>query len=1029
MVQYVRKLLTVMVASLAWTASAAAQSTGRVAGRVIDEGSNGGIASATVQVVGSQLGASTRADGGFTITGVPTGAQRVRVTRLGFAPKEIAISVSNNETVTIQVALSPVAASISGVVVTGYGTQRREAITGAVATVKGDDANVGVIPNATGLLTGRVAGVNVIANSGDPGAGAQIRIRGGTSISGGNDPLYVIDGVPITNDATEVRGAGIGGSNSLPRNPLNLLNPSDIANITVLKDASATAIYGSRGANGVVLIETKKGSTSGASTLEYEGFAAASSRSNSLGLLTGSEYRSFVQEQVSAGRLPQSRLADLGTANTDWEDAIAQTGMTQNHNLSFSGGSQNTQYRASLNYLNQEGVVIANGLQRFQGRLNANHLALDGKLRLQLNLSSSRVDNDYLPFENTGGFEGGVFANMATFNPTFPVRGTSGQFFELGLGAQSVRNPVAIAEQILDQASTNRTLGNLSATYTIVPSLTASVTAGVDNSNGLRKTYWPRINPVGAGFGGRAFQNELGLQNQNLQTLMTWAPKFGSKMDFDIVGGYEFSEFTRTELGAEGRNFITDAFSFNNLGGGAVLQPPTSSRTDSRLVSFFSRANWGWNDKYFVTGVIRRDGSSKFGEGNKWAVFPAVSGAWRISSEDFLKNSTLISNLRLRAGWGLQGNQGVDPYASLILLEPNNGARYPIGDQVVTGVVPTRNANPLLKWEQTAQTNVALDFGLKNNKYTGTLEFYNKTTEDLLLTVLVPQPALVRDRLENVGSLKNRGFEGTFDAQLFQQKDFDLSSGVVLTVERNEVVSLGGSNFIVTASVSGQGQSGQNAQRILPGRPLGTFWGPEYVGLNAQGQQLFNKYTVTRDAKGVETGRTLNGTTTSPGGDDATVIGDANPAFSLGWRGNARWKKFDLSFLMRGEFGRDVFNNTSLIYGTKANVNQSRNFLRSALNDGQAISEPAIYSSRWIEDGSFFRLQNVTVGYAFNLPSGIRRGSTARLFLSGDNLLLFTPYSGYDPEVFVDAGLASRGIDYIAYPRARTFTTGVRVQF
>ncbi|MCU0633619.1 MAG: TonB-dependent receptor plug domain-containing protein, partial [Gemmatimonadaceae bacterium] len=404
MVQGVRKLLAVAVASLAWTVSAAAQSTGRIAGRVIDEGSSGPVASATVQVIGSQLGASTRADGGFTIIGVPTGAQRVRVTRLGFAPKEIAVTVNANETATVQVAMSPVAASISGVVVTGYGSQRREAITGAVATVKGDDANVGLIPNATGLLTARVAGVNVVSNSGDPGAGAQVRIRGGTSLSGGNDPLYVIDGVPLTNDATEAGGRGIGGTASLARNPLNSLNPSDIANITVLKDASATAIYGSRGANGVVLIETKKGSTTGISTLEYEGSAASATRANSLDFLDGAGYRSFVQGLVSTRALPQSRLADLGTANTNWEDALGRTGVTQNHNVSFSGGSQNTQYRASLNYLDQEGPVINNGLQRFQGRINANHLALDGKLRLQLNLTSSRVNNEYLPFENTGGF-------------------------------------------------------------------------------------------------------------------------------------------------------------------------------------------------------------------------------------------------------------------------------------------------------------------------------------------------------------------------------------------------------------------------------------------------------------------------------------------------------------------------------------------------------------------------------------------------------------------------------------------------
>ena len=388
-----------------------------------------------------------------------------------------------------------------------------------------------------------------------------------------------------------------------------------------------------------------------------------------------------------------------------------------------------------------------------------------------------------------------------------------------------------------------------------------------------------------------------------------------------------------------------------------------------------------------------------------------------------------FSDFRVRAGYGLQGNQAVAPYSSLILLEPSNGARYPFGGTVVTGVVPTRNANPLLKWEQTAQTSAAIDYAFANNRFSGTVEWYQKNTEDLLLTVSVPQPALVSTRLENVGKLKNTGFEASLDGTVISKGQFSLSSGVVLAVERNEVQDLGGRSFITTAGVSGQGQSGQNAQRIIPGKPLGTFWGPEFVGVNAAGKQEFNKYTVTRDASGRETGRTLSGKTTAPGGDDFTVIGDANPAFSLGLRSNTNWNKFDASWLWRAEMGRDVFNNTALVYANKANVLTNRNVLQSALGEADALTEPAIYSSRWIEDGSFFRLQNVTVGYTFRLPSAVMRGGTVRAFMSGDNLLLFTPYTGYDPEVYVDAGLASRGIDYLTYPRARTFTGGVRFTF
>ncbi|MEP7346982.1 MAG: SusC/RagA family TonB-linked outer membrane protein, partial [Gemmatimonadaceae bacterium] len=842
----------------------------------------------------------------------------------------------------------------------------------------------------------------------------------------------VIDGVPIQNDQTEATGIGIGGGAALARSPLNMINPSDIASITVLKDASATAIYGSRGANGVVLIETRKG-RSGGSSMEYEVYGAASTPASRLDFLTGSQYRALVQKEITAGNLPASRLADLGTANTDWESEITRTSFTQNHNLSFSGGSQNTTYRASLNYMDQQGVIISNGFKRYQARVNAFHDALQGRLQIGVNLTTSRTDNDYLPYENTGGFEGGVLANMAIFNPTNPVtvkNATTGltSFYETGTGRQSTRNPVALANQIIDVAQTNRTLGNVTSSYRLLSMLSTQFNVGIDRSSGVRQTYLPRISPVGAEFNGRARQVERDLTNLNLQSLLIFTPKIFEGQEIEVTGGYEYSKFDNGEFGAEGRNFSTDAFSFNNLGGGAVLTPPFSWREESRLVSFFARGNYGFKNRYFLTGVIRRDGSSRFGEGNKWAVFPAVSASWRLSEEAFMKNS-FFSDLRLRAGWGLQGNQAVSPYASLILLEPSNGARYPFGDNVVTGVVATRNANPLLKWEQTSQTSAAIDYAFMQGRFSGTVEYYKKNTTDLLLTVAVPQPALVSTRLENIGAVKNTGFEGSIDGRLFDKGKLTISSGLVLAVERNEVVDLGGRSFITTADVSGQGQSGQKAQRIMPGKPLGTFWGPQFVGINGTGQQLFNKYDVIRDAKGVETSRKLNGTTIAPGADDYGVIGDANPAFSLGLRSNLNWRKVDASFLIRTEQGRDVFNNTALVYASRSNVLTNRNLMAVALNDQTGIKEPAIFSSRWIEDGSFTRLQNVTVGYTFNLPGSILRGTSARAFLSGDNLFVSTPYSGYDPEVFVDAGLASRGIDYLAYPRSRTFTTGLRLQF
>jgi len=1003
------------------TAPLAAQGTGIVSGRVIDSASQQPLVSATIRVIGTTSGALTRNDGTYTLSGIRPGPQQLRVTRIGFAAQVRPITVTAGGTVTADFAMAAQASQLSEVVVTGYGAQRREAITGSVSTVGADEANVGVISNANQLLQGRVAGVQMTTNSGEPGGGMQVRIRGGTSIQASNNPLYVVDGVPLQ-DENPVASASINGVNAaLPRNPLNSINPNDIESITVLKDASATAIYGSRGANGVVLVQTKRGAR-GSSTLEYDTYVAASKAARHLDFVSGDEYRSYVQAQVAAGNLPSTQLALMGTANTNWEDALLHTGYATNHNIAFSGGTQQTNYRASLNYFDQQGVVIANGLKRYQGRLNGHTSAINGKINLDANLSASRVNNRYLAMENGGGFSGGVFTNMAIYNPTLPIEvldtlTNQMKFYE---GAErSVRNPVALARQITDQAPENRILGNVTGSLLIIDGLTAQTTLGADYTNSVRQTYIPRVNPIGAEFNGVARQAERALQNLNFQQLVTATPKLGDRQELEVVGGYEYSKFTNNGFEAIMQGFVTDAFMFNNLAGGTKAPVPVSYVQDSKLVSFFSRANYGYAGRYYLTAVVRRDGSSRLAEGHKWSTFPALSASWRVNNEEFMRGSRL-STLAVRAGWGRQGNQSLQPYATQLLLKTDAGGRYPFGGTITNGLSATQVANPDLKWETSEQTNLGLDWGLRSDRITGSIDVYQKKTKDLILTVPVPQPAVVGTQIQNIGSVRNRGLEATLDARLFDRANKTLTSGLVLAVERNSVLSLGDAPFIETGGVSGQGQSGRNAQRIIPGQPLGTFWGAEFIGVDPQGRQTFACQATSTGC--------VNGVTFSPTGADETIIGNANPSFTLGLRSNGSWSHFDASWLWRGEFGREVFNNTALVYSTKGNALQSKNFLRAALTDPTGLREPAIYSSRWIENGRFIRLQNATVGYTFTLPGnlGVR---TTRVYLSGDNLLLFTPYSGYDPEVFVDAGTASRGIDYLTYPRARTFTFGAHVGF
>lgn len=1022
---FVRKVFAATL-GLVLSASTLLAQAGSVSGKVVDSTTNSPIANVNVTISGTRFGAVTGSDGSFNVRGVPAGSQVVRAARIGYRARTVTVVVPTGGDVSANFSLSPAAAFLQQVVTTGYGQQRREAVTGAVATVKGTDALVGVQANANDLVQGRVAGVTMVTNGGEPGAGAQIRIRGTTSISASNEPLYVIDGVPIQNAETEAGGIGLGGSASLPRSPLNTLNPADIAAITVLKDAAATAIYGSRGANGVILIETKQGSASN-QVIEYNGYVSSASTAKKLDVLNGAEYKAFV---LSQGASLATVAAGLGNANTDWEGQVQRSAITQNHDISFSGGNAETKYRASINYMDNQGVVNNNGFQRYQGRLNGTTQKLNGKLLLGLNLAASQTNNRYIPFENTGGFEGGVFANMVTFNPTLPVfysgSGTAGQgqpgspYYEYGAGRQSQRNPVGLLNQITDGAVTNRILGNISASYMVLPTLSAQVNVGVDRSGSVRQTYWPIASPAGAEFSGRARQVNRDLSSATFQGVVTWSPKFGNRHETEVVGGYEYATYKIGEFGVEAQQFLTDAFTFNNLGGGgAPYQQPFSFVQDSRLASFFARANYGFDGKYFLTAVIRRDGSSRFGAGNKYATFPAISAAWKISEEGFMKGSP-FSELRLRAGYGEQGNQGVTPYQSLTLLGTSGGARYVFGSQVYTGVVPTQNPNPNLKWETTSQTSVAADFGILNNRVTGTVEYYSKTTKDLLFTVAVPQPAPVPTQLQNIGSMENNGFEATVDWNIWSQRDRSWTSGFILTVERNKITDLGqGRTFIGTGDVSGQGQSGQQSQRLIVGQPVGTFYGPEFVGVNAQGRQLFNDY----DASG-----NLVGTVTSSGlsSNDFRVLGNANPDFAYSWRNQLTLGQFDIAAIFRGQVGGKTFNNTALVYATKGNALQSKNFLRSALTDGIAITEPAVFSSRYIESATFLRLQNLTVGYTFQMPGTVRSNS-ARVYLSADNLFLLTDYTGYDPEVFAAAGLASRGIDYLSYPRARTFTAGLRI--
>jgi iron complex outermembrane receptor protein len=1049
----VRGLVAVSIGGLLGATSLHAQQAARgtVTGRVVDSTSQQPLSNVTVRVEGTPVGSLTRDDGTFTLAGVPAGAQTLRATRVGFASKAQPVTVTSGGTVNAVFQLRVLATQLTEVVTVGYGTQRREAVTAAVSSVNADEAKVGVQPNVNNLIQGRAAGVQVVQNSGDPGAGAQIRVRGGASVSANNEPLYVVDGVPIQNEAATVSSIAPGASVSsrpLPseanagaatRSPLNTINPNDIAEITVLKDAAATAIYGSRAANGVVLITTKRG-VAGTSTVDYDGFFGLASQARTYDVLSAGEYRDYYQRQLQAGAVgfTQAGLTALGTSDTDWQDAVNRTARLQSHNLAFSGGSNATTYRASVNYFDNPGIVIGSGLNRVQGRLNGQSRLLGDKLTINLNLTSAQTRDQYLTAENTGGFAGGVFINSIGFLPTRPVYASgdsTSPFFNRRSpyyeypGTLDIRNPLGLAQQINDRATTNRTLGNLQAQYALFNGLTASLNVGIDRTTGTRSTYVPSSSPLGqlytspAGLNGAARLGDRNLQGATIQSLLTYDRPLGASQTLNVVGGYEYQRFSTSEFTTGGTGFITDASGANNLGAASQTVQPFSFLERRNQLGLFARANYGFRDRYFITGVIRRDGSSVFGANNKYAVFPGASVSWRISQESFAK-ALPFNDLRLRASYGLQGNQAIRPYQTLALLgtDPNN--RYPFGSVLVTGVLPTQNANPNLRWETTAQAGVGLDFGLFENRLTGTVDYYSKTTRDLLFLTPVPQPAVVSTQIQNIGRLKNAGFEGSLDYQAYNAPQRTVSFGVVFTADRNRVVSLGTQEQIFTGRGSGRGQSATNAQIVKPGLPLGSFYAPISVGVDGNGNELFARF----DSTGARTGTTTNPSAST----DYQIVGNANPTYTVGLRNATTWGRFNGSFLIRAQGGNKIFNNTAAVYATKAAANQSQNFLRTALDDGINYQNSNVFSSRFIEDGDFIRLQNVTIGYNVPISGLVRRVTSMNIYVSGDNLLLGTSYSGLDPEVNTAAdvnGIPSRGIDYLSYPRARTFTFGTRFGF
>lgn len=985
-------VLSLLCASLAFAQEQ------QVSGTVTDGATGQPLPGTNVRIQGTQTGTTTDVDGSYTIT-VPGPDAVLVFSFIGYQDQTVEVG----DRTVIDVTMEEAVGQLDEVVVTGYGTQERGDITGAMSSVDVAEANVGQNASAQELLQGRVAGVSIISNSGEPGAGMRMRIRGQKSLSASSDPLVVLDGVAIS--STTLTPGGTQGASS-SANPLAMINPQDIESIQVLKGTAATSIYGAQGSNGVILIETKSGG-GGELQVDYSGKVSANSPANELDLLTADEYRA-AQQEILGETVDRS-------GSTDWQEETMRSTVSQEHNLSFSGGSPATSYRASLNYLDQGGILLDSGFERITGRLNATHSSLDDRLRFSLNLTSTFMERNHAFYFQSSGFEGGVIQSMLGFDPTRPVR-ENGTFLEY---SRSIRNPVALLEQPDDFTDQRRVVGNFSAAADLLENLTLKGTFGVDDGNGIRRAYLPKTSSVGGEFNGVAAQNERRVTTLTAQSTARYNRSlFDGNHSFQLLAGTEFERELFQTVGIEVRDFITDAVTYNNLGSGKEPQPPFSSKERVDQISFFGRLNYNIQDKYLLTATLRRDGSSVFGKENKFAYFPSASLGWDVAQEPFFDVEGL-TQLKLRVSGGLSGNQGVPPYESLPLLTPGFKTFFGVGETEVTGVAQARTARPNLKWEETREVNVGLDFTF--GRFDGTVDYYRSRTEDLLLNTRVLQPSPSEFVLDNVGSVSNQGIEASLQALVLDRDNMNLTVTANASSNRNIVEDLGGRGTIDHGSVSGPGLTGVNAQRLEEGHPIGSFYGPVFLGIE-NGQETYR-------AEG-------GGTTTSEEEALKTHLGNPIPDVAYGLNLRFRYHGLDASAFLRGEQGREIFNNTALIYATKSNLGRNINLLQTALEDGTAKGHQPTYSSRWVQDASFLRLDKLSVGYNFPNVSrfDLRR---ARLYVSAQNLFVITPYSGYDPELnsnvsgeglgFRSLATPARGIDWTSYPRPRTFTVGLEI--
>lgn len=985
-----------------------------ITGRVID--SNGEeIIGASVIQKDTQNGTITDIDGHFTIN-VPLDAT-LEISFLGHVTTQVKARGKNNLLIT----LAEDSQILDEVVVVGYGTQRKKDVTGALASVSMPKLEGVSLKSVDQMLQGRASGVHMVQNSGMPGAGSTVRIRGGNSISGGNEPLYVIDGVPIYPSAT---------TSQSNLNPLNTIAITDIESIDILKDASSTAIYGARGANGVIMITTKRGKI-GKTNVSFDAYYGIQSATEKYDLMNAAEFEKMANEANinSGGNAVFDETNPSPT--TDWQALVLRDNSPiQNYQLSISGGDEKTKFLTSFNYYKQEGIVRATNMDKMTLRSNLDR-EISNALKYGLSLSLARVKS------NRAGMS--ALEGMMVAPPNIPVMDEDGKYSKQNRMGEIFTNPVAVINDMVNKNTQFRVLVNAYAEWEIIKNLRLRSTFGTDILYSDIQTYTPQTINAGEVVGGDATASSDNTYMWLNENTLTYSWKKGIHA-LNFLAGFTQQTSKWKHVGAGAQGFLNDNLLMNDLSSGTTPKTPSTGISQWSLMSYLARVNYNLNEKYLLTGSFRADGSSRFGSNNRWGYFPSVALAWRASEEEFIKKLNIFSNFKIRLSYGMTGNQdGIGTYPSLAMLDK---MPYVFGDSKYMGYGPSQVQNPDLKWETTRQTDFGIDMGFFDNRLNVTIDAYYKKTVDLLLKVKLPATSGFDSGLKNIGSVENKGIEFNVNARPVQGA-FNWDIDFNISFNRNKVLDLGGEDEIIPAG--GTNRFGMNLSRLLKvGQPLGIFYGYVGDGTFSTTDDIPNSAQPKAKPGDIKY-KDISGPDGVPDNVindyDRQVIGCAQPDFYGGISNTFSYKNIDLSVFIVGSYGNDIYNaNKARMEGVNGSWNQYKTVNNRWTEDNQNTKIPRALAAKetsrsWdylVEDGSYLRIQNIQLGYNFTpaMLKKIKYLQSARLYVSLQNFFTFTNYSGLDPEVSLyGQDNVGMGYDFGGYPTAKTVMFGVNLNF